>query len=463
LNILLIDSSQKWLDEASLYFKKSGFDPYTSETGKNAQRLIAKNDYFSIVLNLNVKNHTGFEILKFIRTKQRKAIIVILAESQEFLDKNDINQQKLSKMGVKKLMVRPFTLDELLTKIEGKVSLRHMSLNKPQRDTISAEEEVNQDDNKFAKINIDEFISPSAVLFDVYVRLGTGKYIKILHEGDAFSKKRIENYRDKKNVEYLYYLSRDRKKLLRFSNELNKKLVENKKIDVEVKLTMTNSAANKFLEEVNLEGINAHVLEEGKEICENISTLIKKEKSLQKLFKKLERVDPESFGHAYLSTIFATSILREFHWNSNATIEMVAMSCMLQDISKANFPISLIEKQESDFSQDELKLYNTHPILSANMLESFQSIPTPVQEIIVQHHESGNGKGFPYGLTDIRLSTPSKIVFFANEFSLLLKENSFNTEVALKKIININKDEHRRYNGNVFDKFMNIFNSSTKM
>src|SRR5690606_4676809 len=107
-------------------------------------------------------------------------------------------------------------IDLVLKLIEGGKSLGDLLAGINRREGTSDEVEESGSDADFTKIKIGEFYSSKAVLFDVFVQLGSGRYVKILHAGDTFSQDRIDKYKNEKKVEYLWFKTADRAKYLKY-------------------------------------------------------------------------------------------------------------------------------------------------------------------------------------------------------------------------------------------------------
>ena len=79
----------------------------------------------------------------------------------------------------------------------------------PGTEELGPEEEVALEDSKFTRVKISEFYTSQPVLFDLFVQLSSGRYVKILHAGDKLDEDRVSKYKDEKKVEYFYFKRED--------------------------------------------------------------------------------------------------------------------------------------------------------------------------------------------------------------------------------------------------------------
>src|SRR5690606_29507728 len=113
-------------------------------------------------------------------------------------------------------------------------------------------------------VNINDFYSGKNVLFDVYIRLGSGRYLKILHAGDAFTKEWLDRYKNEKKVEKLYISGADRKKFVQWNTFVLDKTIDSTTVGAETKVRLLRTVSDKYMEEVFTEGLKPQLVEQGK-------------------------------------------------------------------------------------------------------------------------------------------------------------------------------------------------------
>ncbi len=467
LRIIIIDPNQEWLKSAKKFFLDKGYEVDVADTGKAGQLLIynsvdLEKPYFYVVLNLEVQNHTGPQVMKFIKSKHPTLNVCLILENDELLKDGSLTMEQLARLGAQEVMAKPFEMEDLLGKLEGNQSMGQLISHLKKNEGISEVEDVSIKDESFTFVPIDRFFPNKNVLFDVFIKIGQDKYLKILRSGDSFSKDRIENYKKEKGVTHLYFHSRDRKKYIRFCNFLATKMIKaNTAGTGQVKIGLLKATAEMFLEEISTEGLKPQALSQGKEICENLFNMIESDKDLWQILKEFQDFDASAFAHSYLVCLFSSMIVKQFDWQSKATIETVAMAALFHDIGKVALPKELLDKRPDEMNPEELKHYMSHPELGKKIVEGNKMITNSVKQVIMQHHERSDGTGFPEGLKDPKLLTLSKIIILADFFSHYVAENEVTPIVALKKVLT-NSESIKKFNGVVLEKFMHVFIDPSK-
>ena len=462
LKILLADPSEKWLESASNFLKEQFYEVVSVTNGKDAQLALYNDKFFAVIINFDLQSHSGVQVLKFLQRNHPNQRILVILDSESIYDDERTSEEQLKKYGMVEILIKPFEVEALKGVLEGHQSLGDFMNNISRREGQSDEVEVENSDDNFTQVRIDDFYSAKAVLFDVFIKLKANKYIKILHSGDTFSKERIDKYRNEKNVEHLYFHNSDRRKFIQYHNQLASKLIANKNMPSEVKVKMVRNVADKYVQEAYTQGMKPQVVEQGKEVCENIYNLVQTDTSLFKVLKSYEEFDPTAFTHAFLVTLFSTAIIKQFDWQSKTTIEATALACLFHDIGKMKLPKELLEKRPLEMDDDEYALYMTHPQIGVEIIEENRMINNSVKQIILQHHEYFDGTGFPYKKKGSSILTLANIVCLANDFVHTMTDGEIDPPTALKKIL-MDKDQVGKYNSVIVENFIKVFVDPSKI
>ena len=463
LSILLVDPDDEWLFSAKEYFEGINYKATAVNNGKDAQMSLYNDKFFAVVLNVKVKNHSGIQVLKFIKSNYPSQKVVMVTELDEEGDLDDQwTVEKLSKSGASEVIVRPFEYAQLKELLEGHQSVSDMVSTITRRKELGPEEEVDLGDDEFTSVKISEFYSSQPVLFDIFVKLKSNRYIKILHAGDSLSKERIDKYQNEKNVEYLYFHKKDIYKYVKFNNYFTKKVIANNKVGGAKKVKMLQNVSEKFLEQAFTEGMKPLVIDQGKEIAENVYELVKNQEDLYAVFKDYSDFDPNAYTHAYLVTMFSTAIIKQFEWQSKTTIECTALACLFHDIGKMSLDPSLNAMKVEDMSDDELDEYRKHPELGLELIDGNPLINNSVKQIILQHHEHFDGTGFPFAKRGSKILMLSNIVCLADNFVHIIQDEDKKPMEALKILLS-RREELPWYNSAIIECLIKVFVNPDKI
>ncbi len=158
----------------------------------------------------------------------------------------------------------------------------------------------------------------------------------------------------------------------------------------------------------------------------------------------VETRDPYTSGHQKRVTKLAVAISKELNL-SQEMIECIETAAKIHDIGKINIPASILTKP-GRLTDIEYNLIKTHPQVGYEMVKEIE-FPTPVAEIILQHHEKLDGSGYPRGLKGKDIMLEAKILTVADIVEAMSSYRPYRPALGLKKAI----DEIKENKGKLYD------------
>ena len=212
----------------------------------------------------------------------------------------------------------------------------------------------------------------------------------------------------------------------------------------------------KFLEQSFEEGLKPQIVDQGKEVAENVYHLIQKNKDLYKMLREYQDFDPSAFSHAYLTSLFSSAIIKQFEWQSKTTLECIALACFFHDIGKIKSSQELLNTKVEDMTEEQFEEYRHHPEVGFKMMENNNTVNSSVKQIILQHHEHIDGSGFPFAKRGSKILTLSNIVCLADKFSHIIQDESLKPIDALKTLLN-RKEQLAWFNSLIVENLIKVF------
>ncbi len=125
----------------------------------------------------------------------------------------------------------------------------------------------------------------------------------------------------------------------------------------------------------------------------------------------LETRDPYTAGHQLRVAALAVAIAQEMGLSDQQIIGL-RMAAVIHDIGKIYIPAEILSRPTT-LTEYEFALIKTHPQVAYNILKTIE-FPWPVADIVLQHHETLDGSGYPQGLTDKDILLEAKILGVAD-------------------------------------------------
>jgi HD-GYP domain-containing protein (c-di-GMP phosphodiesterase class II) len=152
-------------------------------------------------------------------------------------------------------------------------------------------------------------------------------------------------------------------------------------------------------------------------------------------------------SHAVRSTIIAIIIGFTLKLVSHRLIEL-GVAALLHEIGMMKLPPQVYLSRRP-LTPPERKAILTHPVLSFNVLKSFD-FPLSVSVAALEHHERENGSGYPQKLTGDKISLYAKIIAVACSYEALsTKRPHKEAKDGYTGMLELLKNEGKQYDDTV--------------
>jgi HD domain len=285
-------------------------------------------------------------------------------------------------------------------------------------------------EEKFCRIDISFLSILDGINKNLFIKIGSDKFIKLFNEDDTTNILDIQKYKSK-GINYLYL---NRETAMWVINQIQSQ------IDIFLKANnfrfilrgASESAEKRFEQRLLRIDDEVHVDKEFKETIdkavERIRTLVEKEGKVDHLLKILKEKHSEYALFTQkinLTSLIACLLAKHLDWISKTTMDKLVFASVLSDITLAVRPellkiqnLSEFEKVKHTLTEEDQKIFLSHPKDAANLIKRyFTNAPPDTDVLTFQHHEIPDGSGFPQGLRAEKISPLSALFIVATDFS----------------------------------------------
>ena len=166
--------------------------------------------------------------------------------------------------------------------------------------------------------------------------------------------------------------------------------------------------------------------------------------TLISLSKAIDLRDKDTEGHCRRVVEYSLLMGRNLKFSQE---EMVRLShgALLHDIGKIGVPDAILMKP-GPLTEEEWAIMRTHPELGFQMVSDVRQLER-AREIILNHHERFDGKGYPRGLRGNAIPLPARVFSIADSFDAMISDRPYRKGMALGSA----RAEVRRCAGTQFD------------
>ena len=416
LKILVADDESGIREILNEILKSEGHLVTEATNGAEAKELLSSGDFDLVISDIQMPNMSGVELLQWVKANKNTPFMLITGFSNLFETKQAFE------MGASEFLNKPFTRKDIRESIERVFETNSSS----------------DHDRNYCRIPIEDFVSSSGFQVNVYAKLSDTKFVRVAHKGDLIPAERVETYQ-KKGVNFLYAKKEEFAKVVGFNLELSNFISTSKGITQAKKLRFLKYTSELVLENCFVNGLDSASYHQASQ-CLDVCLSIVSEN--EKLFDTLEMLNRHSnwlYAHCLGVSIYSVMIGRKIGWKSQSTLFKLAIAGLLHDIGSKELPESLLLKPREKMTSEERRLYETHPSRSRELLLNC-GLPEEIIQVVHEHHEEGNGQGYPRHVMKLKIHPLVRIVSLADKFCYLVmkspgSDSAYPPETAFAKIV----------------------------
>jgi HD-GYP domain-containing protein (c-di-GMP phosphodiesterase class II) len=160
--------------------------------------------------------------------------------------------------------------------------------------------------------------------------------------------------------------------------------------------------------------------------------------SIQMLAGAVDEKDPYTRGHSDRVTRYSLLIAREMRLDEEF-LEILRISAQLHDVGKIGIEDHILKKPGA-LTPEEFEIMKTHTTKGANILRPVSQLKEMLPGIEL-HHESLDGRGYPYGLQGDQIPLLARVIAVADTFDALTTnrpyQRAYEPQEALRIIHNL--------------------------
>jgi putative two-component system response regulator len=169
----------------------------------------------------------------------------------------------------------------------------------------------------------------------------------------------------------------------------------------------------------------------------------------------IESRDPYTAGHQQRVTLLASALAQEMGL-SEKDVEGIKMASLIHDLGKISVPSEILSKP-GKLTDIEFRLVKTHPQAGYEILKNI-TLPWPIAQIVLQHHERLDGSGYPLGLKDKEILLEAKIIGVADVVEAMASHRPYRPALGIEKALEeISQKKGLLYDSKVVDTCIKLF------
>lgn len=289
----------------------------------------------------------------------------------------------------------------------------------------------------------------------LFLRLKENTFVLLAKKGENAQVSSMKGFRNESFK--VYVRNFDRIVLNSYIENITSKTIEHPQVPLQQKQNFVSALLETSIEEFEKSGFtNTHKL---KSIGQLISKLSRQIPSVASALDLLQSAGVNNSTHSMMTAMLSIMIATEAELTNNLVEEKILIGALLHDIGLRTLPPELLAKKRTDWTSEDVALYEQHPIRGAEMLRATEGMSVEVLQIVAEHHENSIGTGFPKKIRDVKMNNLSKIVALADIVAeMLIGVDGTKRYTPDECIIYIEDVLGQPYNKTIFRALKNIVN-----
>lgn len=375
-----------------------------------------KKRFSALCVNASLEDPFALPLVRHFKAYRPATPIFMMVEK----GKTFLSQEEQKRLHIEDAIEKPISPRDLIKKIIPVTFFEAEKLAQINAEnSLDSGAEIDANMKAMHPISAESFLCGRTSFFDIYIKLGESRFLLLLKAGEAFDFSRIENYL-KRGVKHFYIKREAQIFYLQYCDKLTENLLNNPNVPFSLKRDQVANLGAEAMMFLKGCGISESSLHGAERFVSFTHELIQKSEISKNphVSDLLNNVAAMEHGGG---VVFILSLLLEAEgFSDRKVIKSIAMGAMLHDIGLYQLPTALQDEDTPPSSEQDRLLFESHPKLGHDLLVGVRNISPITLQVVRQHHERRNRKGFPDKLGPGAIAPAAEMVGIADQFHRLM-------------------------------------------
>lgn len=158
-------------------------------------------------------------------------------------------------------------------------------------------------------------------------------------------------------------------------------------------------------------------------VVAELATYLQKNLAAMVWLTRIKDRDDYTAQHSINSAILAMGLAHALEWSPDR-IELAGLAALLHDVGNVEIDTEILQKPDL-LTEAEYREIKTHTTRGYELLSERDELDPVVALAALEHHERGDGKGYPYGKGAADLNPVSKLVAVVDVYDAVTSQRSY--------------------------------------
>ncbi len=274
----------------------------------------------------------------------------------------------------------------------------------------------------YLPIHLDSLRVDSVLDFDLYILVN--RNLVLYRSADLpFTDRTRQNLMENK-VDRLFITSDNKARYQRYIERNLPKILEDPGIRDEKKASILYSTSTSLVKDVLANPTYGENIQRSKELVTNTVDYILQGKEAFHNLLKITSFDYYTYTHSVNVCTFSIALAQQLGYDDEEFLNELGVGALLHDVGKSKVSERILNKR-APLNPTEFEIMKKHPQWGAELLSETDDIAPSCYYPVLQHHERGDGQGYPNGLNLDEMHIYSQIVAIADSFDAMTTERVY--------------------------------------
>ncbi len=280
----------------------------------------------------------------------------------------------------------------------------------------------NRTEQKFMPIYLDSLRVDSVLDFDLYL-LVNNRLVLYRSANLPFTERTRRNLLENR-VDRLFITSANRSNYQHYIEQNLEKILRDPSVQEDKKAGILYDTSTNLVKEVLSNPTYGENVRRSKDLVTQTVEYILKGRDAFLNLLKITSFDYYTYTHSVNVCTFSIALAQQLGFKDEEFLNELGMGSLLHDIGKSKISDRILNKR-STLNPIEFEIMKKHPQWGVEILSESDMMSDASYYPVLQHHERGDRRGYPHGLSLGEMHLYSKIVAITDSFDAMTTERVY--------------------------------------
>ncbi|HTL13320.1 MAG TPA: response regulator, partial [Bdellovibrionota bacterium] len=294
--ILVVEDDASFRGVIKKLLENAGYAISEAGDGKEAQGILALEDFDLVVSDIRMPNLNGIELLHWIK-KTKPGPVILMTGFSEITETGEAIE-----LGADGFIPKPFKKEDLLTQI--RVALGEPAASDAPSAGGQPATAKTDGESEFMKIPIEDFVSGAKIPYNIFLKLPSGQVVKIAYKGEDISLDRIKAYKTR-GLNNLWLKKEDFGEYVGMNLKIARRLGQASFISKEKKRNFLRHTGEVILEKLYVDHASREDFDDVKDYTKSVLSVISEHDDIFNLLDLLNEHADHLYAHSVAVSMYS--------------------------------------------------------------------------------------------------------------------------------------------------------------